>query len=149
SAIKTDLVISLGIQLKGKSCRVYDTDQRVKSSFNGLRTYPDASVFCGDMEYDEEDAQKDTAVNPTALFEVLSQSSESYDRGFKFESFRKVSSLKYYVLIAQDRPHVDVFYRQSDGSWALKDSDSLDGILELPEIGVTLHLADLYQRVKF
>lgn len=147
SVIKVNLVASLHNQLKGKPCGLYGADQRVKSSKSGLRIYPDTSVFCDDLNYDEEDAQKETATNPTALFEVLSDSTEAYDRGLKFEHFRREPSLKYYVLIAQDRAHVEVFYKQPDGTWALDEATGLSEKIELPEIGATLILEDLYDRV--
>ena len=99
SAIGANLLGALVSGLRGKSCRPFNADQRIKSKDTGLRIYPDASVFCEPLEYDEEDSEKHTATNPTALFEVLSESTEAYDRGFKFECFRKCKSLQNF------RPH--------------------------------------------
>ena len=151
SAIGANLLGALVLGLKGKSCRPYNSDQRIKSSDTGLHIYPDASVFCGLLEYDDEDSEKHTATNPTALFEVLSESTEAYDRGFKFECFRKCESLRAFVLIAQDRPHVEVFFRDEtrESRWSLDEATGLEETIDVPGIGVTLQLADLYDRVEF
>ncbi len=147
--IGTNLTIALGNALKGKSCEPFNQDQRIKSEETGLRIYPDASVFCEPLIYDDEDPQNHTAINPTALFEVLAESTEAYDRGFKFECFRKCSPLSVYMLIAQDRPHVEMFVRNGDGVWQLIDVTGIDQSIEIPVIDVKLQLSDLYERVEF
>lgn len=149
SAINANLIGVLHAALKGKTCRPFTQDQRIKSDETGLRIYPDASVFCEPLTYDSEDGQKHTATNPTALFEVLSESTEAYDRGFKFECFRQCASLRLYVLIAQDRPHVDVFVRDGENEWRLFDVSGMDQPITLPVIDVTLTTTDLYDRVEF
>ncbi len=137
-------------ELKGKACRPFNQDQRIKAESNDLRIYPDASVFCEPLIYDEEDSHKHTAVNPTALFEVLSESTEAYDRGFKFDSFRQTESLQVYVLISQQFPLVEVFTRAENGDlWILSHYRGIDTCVDISQIGVTLHLADLYDRVEF
>jgi Uma2 family endonuclease len=136
-------------QLKGKPCAPYDSNQRLKIKATGLRAYPDVSVYCGPLEYDHEDPQAETATNPTVLFEVLSPSTEAYDRGFKSENYRKIESLRAYVLLAQETPHIEVYERQPDNSWLLREENEKQGVVHLPAISVTLSLAEIYDRIEF
>lgn len=149
SRIKTNLARELGNQLKGKRCTNYDSDQRVKVPATGLRTYPDASVFCGRMEYDPEDDQSGTATNPTMLFEVLSDSTEAYDRGRKAENYRQIASLQAYALFSQDEPHVEIYERQASGQWLLTEASGLEAKLALPALEIEVSLAELYDQVTF
>jgi len=151
SRIKTDLIIALGTKLRGKPCQPYDSDQRIRVTSTGLRTYPDASVFCADLDYDPEDNQRETATNPAVIFEVLSPSTEGYDRGFKAEQYRQIPSLQAYVLIAQDRPHVEILTRSgADPShWTLTEALGLDADISIAPIEVRLPLAEIYGRVTF
>ena len=149
SLIKVNLTGELRSMLKGKRCGVYDSDQRLKVKTNGLRCYPDAAVYCGPLDYDEEDANTETATNPTVIFEVLSKSTEAYDRGLKAESYRTIESLKAYVLISQDRPHVELQERLTDGTWRLSWAAGMDGVIRLPDIDVEFSLGELYDRVDF
>lgn len=151
SHVKTQLIITLGnaLKAKGGGCLPYDSDQRIKITATGLRTYPDASVFCGRMEYDEEDDQKETAINPTALFEVLSDSTEAYDRGTKAEHYRKIASLRAYALLSQNGPHIELYERQSDGSWKLTEASGIDSSLEIQSLDIQLSLAAIYDQVEF
>ena len=102
--IVVNTVRELGNQLKKRPCKVYASDMRVKVSPTGLFTYPDVVVVCGQAQFD--DSHRDTLLNPTLIVEVLSESTEAYDRGRKFEHYRKLESLAEYVLIAQHRLHV-------------------------------------------
>lgn len=146
--VGTNLLVELGIQLKGKRCSPINSDQRIKVEATGLRTYPDVSVFCGSKEYDAEDSQRDTATNPTMLFEVLSESTEGYDRGTKAEHYRRIPSLQGYALLSQEKAHIELFERQEDGSWRLTEATGLESSIALPCIDVTLHLADVYAGVE-
>jgi Uma2 family endonuclease len=136
-------------QLKGKPCAPYESNLRLTVKATGLRAYPDVSVYCGQLEYDDEDHQTETATNPTVLFEVLSPSTEAYDRGFKSENYRKIASLRAYVLVAQETPHIEVYERQADNSWLLREEDRLDGAIHLPAISVILSPAEIYDRIAF
>ncbi len=149
SLIKVNLTSELRTQLKGKRCGAYDSDQRLRVKSNSLRCYPDAAVYCGPLDYDPEDQNKETATNPTVVFEVLSASTEACDRGLKAESYRTIESLKAYVLISQDRPHVELQERLPDGTWRLSWAAGLDGVVKLADIEVELSLAELYDRVEF
>ena len=149
SQIKTNLTGMLHNKLRGKECRLLDSDQRLKIPATGLRTYPDASVYCDPIEYDDEDEQAHTATNPTAVFEVISPPTEAYDRGLKRESYRQLESLKAYVLVSHDHPHVEAYVRQAHGNWLLREVRGMDAEIPVTAIGVTLKLADLYERVTF
>lgn len=149
SLVCINLAAELSRQLKGKRCCAYDSHQRLRSKATGLRCYPDATVYCGPLDYDQDDDQAETATNPTVVFEVLSKSTEAYDRGIKAESYRGIDTLRAYVLISQERPHVELQERLDDGTWRLSWASGLDGVLRLPSIGVEVPLAELYDRVEF
>ncbi len=103
--IVTNLVIELGSQLKKGPCRVFSTDLRVRVDTSGLYTYPDVVVICDAPEFSDD--QRDTLLNPVLIIEVLSDSTKDYDRGGKFEQYRTIKSFKEYLLVAQDRPHLE------------------------------------------
>lgn len=147
SLIKTNLMRELSIALKGRPCTAYDSDLRIRVSASGLYTYPDASVICGELQFDDE--RRDTVLNPTVLVEVLSDRSEAYDRGEKFDHYRKLASLKEYLLIAQNSPRLQRFSRNPDDTWTPQVVAGLDQSIELPSIGVTLSLAEVYDKVDF
>ena len=135
---------SLHSQLRKRPCKTYASDLRVKLKGNASYAYPDVVVVCGERML--EDDKFDTLLNPTVIFEVLYPSTEVYDRGRKFEFYRALDSLQEYVLIAQDRPHVE-HYRRADDEWILQDFDSLESTLTLASIECTLTLADIYEKV--
>jgi Uma2 family endonuclease len=144
--ITTNVVFHLSAQLRQRPCRVYSGDMRVKVSATGLYTYPDAAVVCGEPRF--EDERRDTLLNPEVVVEVLSESTEAYDRGKKFEHYRSVPSFREYVLIAQDRHRVERYTRQPDGRWLLSDeADGLDAVVELSSIGCELRLSEVYHLV--
>ena len=149
SLISANLLRELGNRLKGKPCAAYESNLRLKIDSSGLRTYPDAGVYCGKLDFDPEDSRGQTVLNPTVLFEVLSPSTEAYDRGKKAENYRQIPSLKAYVLVSQDRPHVEIFERVGDGSWRLSEVSGLEGGFELPCLEITLNLGEIYERVAF
>jgi Uma2 family endonuclease len=149
SLIKVNLVSELRQALKGRRCFPTDSDQRVKVTSSGLRTYPDAAVFCSPIEYDPEDGTKTTAINPAVLFEVLSETTEGYDRGKKAENYRTIPSLQAYVLLSQHDPHAEVDERSDDGTWKLAEWHGLDASLHIACIDTTIKLAELYDRVEF
>jgi Uma2 family endonuclease len=138
---------ALHSQLRGRSCKVYILNMRVKVAATGLYTYPDISVVCGEARLD--DNVFDTLLNPTVIIEVLSPSTEAYDRGRKFQQYRHIASLREYVLIAQDSQRIEHYVRQGDTGWLLNDIHEPDAVFELPAIGCTLALADVYEQVTF
>ena len=139
--------MALRLALKDKDCLAFQSDLRVHIPSVDLYTYPDVVVVCGEERY--LDNQKDTLVNPVLLIEVLSSSTESYDRGQKFEFYRSIASLQEYVLVAQDRTSVEVFRKNDEGHWVLYEADTDQGTIELASVGATLKLDDLYADVTF
>lgn len=134
-------------QLKETKCHVSTNDLRVKVSSTGLYTYPDVVVTCEKPRF--EDDKFDTLLNPQLIAEVLSDSTEKYDRGKKFEHYRQIDSLREYLLISQDRPHVELFTRDAVGQWTLSEATGLDAAIDLPAIGCRLALADVYAKVSW
>ena len=146
--IIANVVGELRTQLKGRRCEVYPNDMRVHIPRSGLYTYPDAVVVCGTPQFDE--TLTDSLLNPTALFEALSPSTEAYDRGAKFGHYRKIAALRHYVLLAQDAPHIECYTRQDESRfWYLSEADGLDAEIALPEIACVLKLAEVYDKVEF
>ncbi|HTN92768.1 MAG TPA: Uma2 family endonuclease [Sorangium sp.] len=132
----------LRVQLRGRPCAVYSADLRVRVQATGLSTYPDVSVVCGKLERDLGD--KDAALNPSVLVEVLSDSSEAYDRGQKFAHYRHIPSLREYVLVSQHEPRIEVFHRNEDDSWTLREARAGQGA-HLEAIGCTLSVDEVYR----
>jgi Uma2 family endonuclease len=133
-------------QLRGQPCEPHMNDMRVKVSPTGLYTYPDVLVACPPVQI--EDAHVDTVLNPVVIVEVLSPSTELYDRTVKFAHYRRLESLREYVLIAQDKPWVEQLVRQGD-QWLLTVYDALADVLSLGSIGCAVALRDVYERVDF
>lgn len=144
--IAGNVLASLHTQLRRRMCTVYPSDMRVKISRPGLYTYPDVVAVCGEALFEDED--RDTLLNPTVIVEVLSPSTENYDRGKKFQNYRTIDTLAEYVLIAQDTYHIEHYVRQPDQQWLLSEAVSLAATIELPSIQCTLVLADVYEKVQ-
>ncbi len=143
--IAVNTAASLHAQLRKHPCIVFPSDQRVKA--DRLYAYPDISVVCGTPQYTDETPR--TLLNPTVIVEVLSPSTEAYDRGTKSQHYRELASLQEYLLIAQDSYRVEHYVRQHNGQWLLSDVVGIDATLELASIGCTLSLADVYEKVTF
>jgi Uma2 family endonuclease len=143
--IGANTLAELVMQLKGRPCTVHTSDLRVKVARAGLYTYPDVTVVCGKAEFD--DRSEDTLLNPTVIIEVLSPSTEAYDRGTKFEFYRTLESLTDYLLISQSKPIIEHFARQPDDRWLLSTYKGLDAVAPVPSIGCELRLADVYDKV--
>ena len=143
--IVMNVAAALHTQFRGRPCKVYANDMRIKVSPTGLYTYPDVVAVCGEAQL--EDAHLDTLLNPTLLIEVLSSSTEAYDRGEKAEHYRRLPSLAEYLLISQDKPHLEHYRRQSDNRWLLSETSQLHAAITLPAIDCTLRLAAVYDRV--
>lgn len=141
------LVGELRNALKQRPCSVVPIDLRLRVSPGGLYTYPDAIVICGEPKF--ADDQKDTMLNPTLIAEVLSPSTEAYDRGFKAAQYRTLVSLQEYVLVSQTEPRVEVFHRQSDGHWLLSEAIGIDAVCRFESLDCSIPLADVYDKVIF
>lgn len=147
SLIATNLASEVRSRLKGRPCVPFNSDLRLKIVATGLYTYPDLSVVYGPLEF--ADAEEDVIVNPTLLAEVLSDSTESYDRGKKFEHYRQIPTLREYLLVSQKEPRIEQFVRGSDGEWRLREAAGLETQMELPSLQITLPLAEVFAHVKF
>ena len=142
----TRLRTNVAALLSSHSCYTLSHDMRVKVSETGLYTYPDIIVICGPPEL--EDAHGDTLLNPMVLVEVLSGSTEKYDRGKKFAQYRRIPSLKEYVLVAQDRICIERFVRQTDGTWNLTEFSDPDGDFLLASAPARVKIADVYRGIE-
>jgi Uma2 family endonuclease len=147
SLIATNFSAEARQRLNPGPCVAYNSDLRIKVSSNGLYTYPDATIICGELQLDSD--IPDTVVNPTVLAEVLSDSTEHYDRGRKAMWYRSIPSLNALVLISQDRPHVECFTRQTTGGWLLTEATELTDTLVLKPLGISIPLAEIYRNVQF
>ena len=145
--IKENLSGELFARLKGSRCRTVTSDQRLKVEQTGLFTYPDIIIFCGTPEYAPEDPY--ALINPTAIVEVLSPSTESYDRGAKFRNYQQIPSLVEYILVAQDEAVCERFARQADGLWGYAPFVGLDAELVFTSVPARIPLADVYRGVAF
>jgi Uma2 family endonuclease len=134
-------------QLKGGACRVVTSNLRVKIAATGLYTYPDLVFVCEPPQF--EDGEFDTLLNPRAIVEILSDSTEKYDRGAKFGHYRQIPSLQEYVLIAQDQALCERYVRRPDESWVLTVFSGIERVAEFTSVPVRIPLADVYQGVKF
>jgi Uma2 family endonuclease len=146
SLIKDNLARAVGNNLASSHCHVLTSDLRVKVSPTGLYTYPDIVIVCDKPEF--EDKHFDTLLNPQILIEVLSDSTEKNDRGTKSAHYRRLTSLKEYVLVAQDRLFVERYVRQPDGSWLLTEFNGLDAVFSFGTIAAPVALADIYRGVE-
>jgi Uma2 family endonuclease len=145
--ITFNLAGSLHGQLKDRPCNAYVNDMRVKVSATGLYTYPDVVVTCEKPKF--EDNVLDTLINPQAIIEVLSETTEKYDRGGKFAQYRQLPSLREYVLVSQERPHIELFTKSEAGVWGLTEAIGLESTINIPTIACSLALADVYAKVEF
>jgi len=145
--IVANLLASLVGQLRGRRCTAYASELRTKVDPSGLYTYPDISVICDEPRFDDE--RHDTVLNPTLIIEVLSGSTEAYDRGAKFGQYRKIESLRQYVLVEQERAHIEIYTRQPDGHWVLADVEGPEAEARLESIDCRLRLAEVYDKVRF
>ena len=145
--IMLSLAAELRSRFKGGRCKVLAVDQRVKVERTGLYTYPDVVIVCGPIEYSEDDPL--SLVNPVAIIEVLSPSTESYDRGAKFRNYQQIPTLMEYILVSQTEAVCERFVRQADGAWGLVSFVGLDAELAFTAVPARIPLAEIYSGVAF
>lgn len=155
--VSVNLILELGLQLRGKDCRVRAKDAKIKTggfvrkvgeSKKGMFFYPDIAVICGKVEYHDE--HEDIILNPKVVVEVLSESTEVFDRNTKFTRYRMFNpTLTDYVLVSQDKPMVEHFIRQTDESWKLFIHFGLEEILKMKSIECSIKLTEIYDRIEF
>src|SRR6266545_5792667 len=146
SLIATNLAREFGIKLKGRSCVPFNSDLRLKVEATGLLTYPDLSVVCGPLQCAA--GTDDTLINPTIIVEVLSDSTEAYDRGKKFENYRQIPSLREYLLVGQKEPRIEQFIRQENEQWLLREAAGLEATLASPSLALKISLAEVFAGVE-
>lgn len=154
STICCNLTALLVLQLRGKSCRTLSPNMKIRSGSmqqdqrSGMFSYADATVVCGEPRF--HDQHRDVLLNPTAIFEVLSPSTEAFDRGEKFLRYRtQLETLSDYVLLSTDKPLIEHFQRQPGGQWLYSGVEGLDVSISLSSIACLLQLKEIYERVEF
>ncbi len=147
SLIATNFTREAGNQLKGKPCVPYNSDLRIKVEATGLYTYPDASIVCGRSQFDAD--TKGTVVNPAVLVEVLSDSTETYDRGKKAAHYRQIESLRELILISQTEPHIEIYSRRDDATWSFVEYRAITEVLTIDSVGVSIPLSEIYRNIVF
>ena len=141
--IATNLVVALTIKLKGKSCRPFNSDQRIHVEANTLFTYPDISIICGDIITRNNDDYN--VLNPTVLIEVLSRSTKNYDRGEKFKLYRDIPTLREYVLVDSESIHIEIFRLNANNHWELEEYNKDAQTVLIQVINTPLSIEEIYE----
>jgi len=141
--IATNLVVALTIKLKGKSCRPFNSDQRIHVEANTLFTYPDISIICGDIITRNNDDYN--VLNPTVLIEVLSRSTKNYDRGKKFKLYRDIPTLREYVLVDSESIHIEIFRLNANNHWELEEYNKDAQTVLIQAINTPLSIEEIYE----
>lgn len=142
--ITANIIIALGVQLRDRPCRVYPSDLKVRLPNSKRFFYPDVSVVCGETQFADE--ERDVILNPVLIVEVLSDSTEAFDRGRKFSSYQQIESLREYLLVSQSEFVAEHYLRQEDG-WFYTRAAGTDAALGLPALNCRIALSDLYSKV--
>jgi Uma2 family endonuclease len=132
---------------KDGRCEVFAENVRLQIQANRHYTYPDIIIVCGKPEFDK--CQKDTMTNPVVIIEVLSDSTEAYDRGSKFEAYRQIEAFREYILIDQERVHIETFVKSDDGSWNWREYSDHNNDLPFVSLNITIPIQEIYRRVEF
>ena len=143
--IASNTLASLHGQVRGTRCRVINSDMRVKIIATGLQTYPDITILCGQPVF--LDTSQDVILNPTIIIEVLSPSTERYDRGMKSQHYRTIETLQAYLLISQDKYHIEHYVRQENNQWLFNEAIGIEARIEIPSVNCALVLIDVYDTV--
>ncbi len=146
NVISSNLIISLGISLKGNSCQPYGSDMRIHIPENSLFIYPDISIICGDVISSNE--EENTAIHPTVIIEILSPSTRNYDRGEKFMLYRAIPALKNYILVDSESIHAEHFAINKEGLWQLKEHNKIYEEIFIETLNVKLPMKEVYERSK-
>jgi Uma2 family endonuclease len=148
SRVCTNLSGEVQNKLKGRSCEPLSPNMKVRTSNASLFAYPDLTIVCGEPLF--HDTKKDVLINPKVIFEVLSPSTETYDRTVKFARFRMGNeTLADFILVSQDKPFVEHFTRHPDGNWLYRSFSDLGDSLNITSVECRLSLAEIYDRVEF
>ncbi len=147
NSIVGNSLIEIGSFLRDKSCEIFPSDLRIHVDANTLFTYPDLTIFCDPIE--RYNNRTDTALNPTVIIEVLSKSTQEYDRGTKFNLYRQIPSLKEYIMISSTEILIEQYVRQSDNEWLFTAYDKPDDSFLTESIGLSIIVKSLYRNVEF
>jgi Uma2 family endonuclease len=145
NVIAKNLMIGIGVRLRGKQCQPYGSDLRIHIPENTLFTYPDISIICRDIVEEEND---DYAIAPTVIIEILSSSTKSYDRGEKFRLYRDILTLKAYIPIDSESIAIEAFRINASGHWELEEYKSVNAVLTIPVVDLAIPLQDIYEGTK-
>lgn len=145
--IKDNLIGDMHGKLAGSGCRTVSSDQRLKVDRTGLYTYPDIMIVCGKFERAELDSE--TIVNPQVIIEVLSDRTESYDRFEKFEHYKRLPSVREYILVAQNRVGIERYVRTAEGEWQIRSFTQADESFVFATVPVSVKVLDIYDGVEF
>lgn len=149
SLMIANCVRSIGNRLDGASCRTYESNLRVRIARRTLYSYPDVTVICGSPKIDPDDSAGETILNPKLIVEVLPPSTEGFDRGEKFSRYILLDTLEEYVLISQEKPRVETFYRQGDGTWLFAYFEGHEAVATLRSLRINLPLSEVYAGMGF
>jgi Uma2 family endonuclease len=142
-AVAANVIALLSNQLRGRPCRVFTSDVRIRVKATGLATYPDVSVVCGEVQTDPDDPKGHTVINPIAVVEILSPSSEEYDRGEKLAQYKRIDSLQEIMLVAHEERRIEV-WRRHEERWLLRLARGTDAA-SIESIGCSLSLDEVYR----
>lgn len=148
SLVIANIVREIGNGLKGKPCRVYDSNLRIGSA-DGFRHFPDATIVCGPLAIDPTDPTGHTIRNPTVAIEVLSPSTAGYDLGDKFDHYRAIETFREYVVVRQDRAEITTYLRHDDGSWTFRAFTGLAAEVPIRSVDITLAMSEVYDGIDF
>ncbi len=146
NAISMNIGSELRTQMKGRPCQVYAADMKVRIQAADAGKYPDLVAFCGPAEF--QDGRRDLLLNPSLIVEVLSTSTEAYDRGDKFSLYRRIPSLREYLLVSQQRVQAELYARGADNRWTLTEFNDLGDHLPLTSVDCSLALSEVYDKVE-
>jgi Uma2 family endonuclease len=139
-----NIIISIGVQLRNRPCRVYPSDLKVRVPNSKRFFYPDVSVVCGETKFADEES--DVILNPSLIVEILSESTAAYDRGKKFLSYQQIDSLQEYLLVSQDEVIIEHYVRQDNDTWLYTKAIGLEETINLPSIECEVALRDIYDK---
>lgn len=147
SRITMDCARTLADAMGNQPCELFSNDLKIRIESSSSYYYPELSAVCGPPKF--EDPKKTILTNPVLIVEVLSESTESFDRGKKFHRYQQISTLREYVLIAQSEAQIDVFYKGENGIWMLHSYAGMDAVMKLQSLKIDVKLSDIYRRVEF
>ncbi|HEX8500966.1 MAG TPA: Uma2 family endonuclease [Pyrinomonadaceae bacterium] len=145
--IVSNITVELANQLRPRPCRVLQSELKIRLQESQKFFYPDVTVLCDEPQFHDE--RRDIILNPLLIVEVLSKSTEAFDRGAKFQAYRTIESLKEYLLVSQGTPLIEQYLKEEDGRWVLSTAAGLESSLTLPSIECTLSLNAVYDKVDF